>query len=53
MKFSNTNDIVTFEHDGSHTVAPTLKSNVVKSLQLFDVGVKMQYDISVRRPRRK
>lgn len=53
VKFSNSNDIVTFEPDGSHSVAPTLQSNVVKSLQLFDVGVKMQYDISVRRPRRK
>lgn len=32
---------------------PTLLSNAVQSLRLFNVGVKLQYDFSFRHPRRK
>lgn len=39
--------------DGKVESRPTLMSNAVKSLRLFDVGLKMSYDLSFRHPRRK
>ena len=39
--------------NGELKVYPTLKSNAVKSLRLYNVGLKIQYDISFRKPRKK
>lgn len=39
--------------DGNIESRSTLMSNAVKSLRLFDVGLKMSYDLSFRHPRRK
>ena len=40
-------------NNGKIESLPTLLSNAVQSLRLFNVGVKLQYDFSFRHPRRK
>ena len=40
--------------DGSElSLRPTLNSNAIKSLRLFSVGMKLQYDFSFRHPRKQ
>ena len=39
--------------NGKIECLPTLKSNAIQSLRLFNVGIKLQYDFSFRHPRRK
>ena len=39
--------------DGKIVANPTLRSNAVQSLRMMNVGVKLQYDFSFRRPKKR